>query len=176
MKSKLLLVALVGLLLISCGKKEEVKPPNEEEVVVEEQVIDQGDATSEQAIEVKEDENPLSEYVSDEVYENGREIFYGESENADMFAEDKEQFSGNYEDFKAYVESNFEPTMLITQNGVNSAVVYFSDGESTKRIIIKGSRVIEKDGSKYYINVFKDRVEIKKGKNGRVVPLYLRGR
>jgi hypothetical protein len=133
---------------------------------------------NEKTIEVKGDENPLVEYISNEVYEEGRTTFYGngDRDGVDMFSENKDQFSGSYEDFKAYVESSFKPTILITQNGVNSAVVYFSDGECTKRIIIKGSRVIEKGDNKYYINVFKDRVEIKKGKNGRVVPLYLRER
>ncbi len=171
MKTKILFITLVGLFLISCGKKEEEK---EVKIPVKTEIIEVEETTPPPAIEVVEEVNPLSKYISDEVYNEGVKIFYGDE--GSMFTEDRDLFSGNHEKFKAYIEARFKPTMLITQNGVNSAVVYYLEDGSKNRTIVRGFKIIEIEKIVYYIKVFKDRIEIEQGKNGRVVPLYLRGR
>lgn len=171
MKTKILFITLVGFVLVSCGKKEEEK---EVKIPVKTEIIEIENATPPPAIEVVEEVNPLSKYISDEVYNEGVEIFYGDEES--MFTEDADAFSGNYEEFKAYIEARFKPTMLIKQNGVNSAVVYYLEGGSKNRTMVSGFKIIEIEKIVYYIKVFKDRIEIKQGKNGRAVPLYLRER
>lgn len=172
MKIKILFITLVGFFLISCGKKEENKeikiPVKTEKIEIEEV------KTTPPAIEIVEEVNPLSKYISDEVYNEGVEIFYGDKES--MFSEDTDIFSGNYEKFSAYIQARFKPTMLITQNGVNSAVVYYLENGSKNRTMVSGFKRIQIEKMVYYIKVFKDRIEIKQGENGRSVPLYLRER
>jgi len=172
MKIKMLFIILLGIFSVSCGKKEEKK---EMKIPVKMEVAEvQKATTTPPAIEVVEEVNPLSKYISDEVYNKGVEVIYGDEES--MFSEDLGQFSGSYDEFKAYVEARFKPTMLITQNGVNSAVVYYLENGSKNRAMVSGFKIIEIEDIAYYIRVFKDRVEIKQGKNGRIVPLYLRER
>ncbi len=171
MKTKILFITFVGFILISCGKKEETK---EVEVPIKKEVVEVVKVTTPPVIEVPEEVNPLSKYVSDEVYNEGVKIFYGDEES--MFMEDTDEFSGSYEEFKAYVEARFKPTMLITQNGINSAVVYYLENGSKNRAMVSGFKIIKIEDITYYIRVFKDRIEIKQGKNGRAVPLYLRER
>ena len=171
MKTKILFMIVIGFLLISCRKKEEEK---KEETPIKKEIVEIVEVASPPVIEVEEEVNPLSKYVSDEVYDEGIEIFYGDEDN--MFTENTDEFSGNYDEFKIYVEGIFKPTMLITQNGINSAVVYYLDGGITKRAMVTGVKIIEIGEIVFYIKVFKDRIEIKQGKNGRSVSLYLRGR
>lgn len=171
MKTKILFITFVGFLLISCGKEEE---KTEVDVPIKKEVAEVVKVTTPPVIEVPEEVNPLSKYVSDEVYNEGVKIFYGDDES--MFIENTDEFSGSYEEFKAYVEARFKPTMLITQNGVNSAVVYYLENGSKNRAMVSGFKIIEIEDIVYYIKVFKDRIEIKQGKNGRTVPLYLRER
>jgi len=171
MKTKILFITFVGFLLISCGKEEEKR---EVDVPIKKEVAEVVKVTTPPVIEVPEEVNPLSKYVSDEVYNEGVKIFYGDDES--MFIENTDEFSGSYEEFKAYVEARFKPTMLITQNGVNSAVVYYLENGSKNRAMVSGFKIIEIEDMVYYIKVFKDRIEIKQGKNGRTVPLYLRER
>lgn len=171
MKIKMLFIILLGIFFVSCGKKEEKK---EVKKPVKMEAAEVEATTTPPAIEVVEEVNPLSKYISDEVYNEGIEVIYGDEES--MFSEDLGQFSGSYDEFKAYVEARFKPTMLITQNGVNSAVVYYLENGSKNRAMVSGFKIIEIEDIAYYIRVFKDRVEIKQGKNGRIVPLYLRER
>ncbi len=171
MRTKILFITLVGFFLVSCGKKEEEKKV---EIPVKTEIIKVEEVTTPPAIEVVEEVNPLSKYISDEVYNEGVEIFYGDEES--MFIEDADEFSGNYDKFKAYIEARFKPTMLIAQNGVNSAVVYYLENGSKNRTMVSGFKIIKIEETIYYIKVFKDRIEIKQGKNGRAVPLYLRER
>ncbi|WP_028855071.1 hypothetical protein [Psychrilyobacter atlanticus] len=171
MKTNILFIMFAGFIFISCGKKEEKKVLD---IPVKKEVIEVVKVTTPPVIEVPEEVNPLSKYVSDEVYNEGVKIFYDDEES--MFMEDTDEFSGSYEEFKAYVEARFKPTMLITQNGVNSAVVYYLEEGSKNRAMISGLEMIEIEDITYYIRVFKDRIEIKQGKNGRAVPLYLRER
>lgn len=171
MKTKILFITFVGFILISCGKKE---GKTEVDIPVKTEAVEVVKVTTPPAIEVPEEINPLSKYVSDEVYNEGVKIFYGDEES--MFIENTDEFSGNYEEFKAYIEGKFKPTMLITQNGVNSAVVYYLENGSKNRAMVSGFKIIEIEDIAYYIRVFKDRIEIKQGKNGRAVPLYLRER
>ncbi|OQY42082.1 MAG: hypothetical protein B6227_03280 [Fusobacteriia bacterium 4572_74] len=172
MKTKILFLTLVGSFLISCNKEEKkVEIPVKTEKVETVKVVE---ATTPSVIEEPEKLNPLSKYLSDEVYDEGVKIFYGDEES--MFMENLDEFSGNYGKFKAFVEAKFKPTMLITQNGVNSAVVYYLENGSKNRAIISGFKTIKIENMAYYIKVFKDRIEIKQGKNGRAVPLYLRER
>ena len=171
MKTKILFIILVGLFFVSCGKKEDEK---EVKIPVKTEVIEVEEVTIPLAEEAVEEVNPLSKYISDEVYDEGVEIFYRDEES--MFTEDADAFSGNYEEFKAYIEARFKPTILIAQNGVNSAVVYYLENGSKNRTMVSGFKKIEIEEIVYYIKVFKDRIEIKQGKNGRAVPLYLRER
>ena len=171
MKTKMLFITIIGFFLISCGKKAEEKKV---EIPTKQETVEVVEVTTPSAVEVVEEVNPLSKYISDEVYDKGVEIFYGNEES--MFAENTDEFSGNYDEFKTYIEGKFKPTMLITQSGTNSAVVYYLDSGITKRLMVIGIKVIEIDEILYYIKAFKDRIEIKQGKNGRSVPLYLRGR
>jgi len=171
MKTKILFITFVGFILISCGKKEEKR---EVDIPIKREVVEVVKVTTPPVIEVPEEVNPLSKYLSDKIYNEGVEIFYGDDEN--MFTEDRDEFSGNHDEFKAYVEARFKPTMLITQNGVNSAVVYYLENGSKNRAIVSGFKIIKIENIAYYIKVFKDRIEIKQGKNGRAVPLYLRER
>lgn len=171
MKTKILFITLVGFFLASCGKKEEIK---EIKIPVKKERVQIENIMTPPAIEIVEEVNPLSKYVSDKVYNEGIEIFYGDERS--MFAEDTDVFSGNQEKFKAYIEAKFKPTMLITQNGVNSAMVYYLENGSRNRTMVKGFKIIEIEKIIYYIKVFKDRVEIKQGENGKAVPLYLRER
>jgi len=171
MKTKILFITFVGFVLISCGKKEEEKVVN---IPIKKDVVEVVKVTTPPVIEVPEEVNPLSKYLSDKIYNEGVETYYGDDEN--MFTEDRDEFSGNHDEFKAYVEARFKPTMLITQNGVNSAVVYYLENGSKNRAIVSGLKMIEIENIPYYIKVFKDRIEIKQGKNGRAVPLYLRER
>ncbi|MGB6128526.1 MAG: hypothetical protein WBG30_07235 [Psychrilyobacter sp.] len=171
MKTKILFITFIGFILISCGKKEEEK---EVDIPIKKELIEVVKVATPPAIEVQEEVNPLSKYLSDKIYNEGIEIYYGDDEN--MFTEDKKEFSRNYDEFKAYVEARFKPTMLITQNGVNSAVVYYLENGSKNRAIVSGFKMIEIEDVTYYIKVFKDKIEIKQGKNGKAVPLYLRER
>ena len=171
MKTNILFIMFAGFIFISCGKKEEKKKID---IPIKKEVVEVVKVTTPPVIEVPEEVNPLSKYVSDQVYNEGVKIFYGDEES--MFMEDTDEFSGSYEEFKTYVEAKFKPTMLITQNGVNSAVVYYVEDDSKNRAMISGLEMIEIENITYYIKVFKDRIEIKQGKNGRAVPLYLRER
>jgi len=171
MKIKIMFITLVGFFLISCGKKKEekkIKIPIKKEVVQIEKV------TTPTAIKIVEEVNPLSKYISDKVYNEGVKFFYGDKRN--IFVTDTDVFSGNQEKFKEYVKAKFKPTMLITQNGVNSAIVYYLENGTKSRTMVRGFEMIEIEEIVYYIKVFKDRIEIKQGKNGRAVPLYLRER
>ena len=117
--------------------------------------------------QIKKDKNPLSDYISDGVYEKGRIIFY---------KKDKNMFTQDYREFKNYVEENFKVKMLTTQGGISSAVLYYSGENKIRRIIVKGQKKIKIGEKTYYIKVFKDRVEINLGKNSQSISLYLRER
>ena len=171
MKTKILFILLIGLLFISCGKKEEVK---EIKIPVKKEMVEVKNIVTPPAIEIIEEVNPLSKYISDKVYDEGVKIFYGDKSS--MFEEDLDVFSGNQEDYKTYIEAKFKLTMLITQNGINSAIVYFLENGSKNRAMVEGFKTIEIEKKVYDIKVFKDRVEIKEGKTGKIVPLYLRER
>ena len=169
MKNNILVIVFVSFLFITCGKKDETK---EVEAPIKKEKLEVVKETTQPITEELEEINPLSKYMSDEVYNEGIKLFYSEKES--MFMEDSSGFSYNYENFKAYIEGRFKPTMLIKQNGVNSAVVYYLDNGSKKRTIIMGHKIIEIEEVKYFIKAFKDRIEIKQGENGKAVPLYLR--
>ena len=171
MKIKILFIISVGFFLASCSKKEEVK---EIKIPIKTQEVQIENKKSPSIITVVEEVNPLSEYISDKVYNEGVKIFYGDERN--MFSEDTDVFSGNQEKLKANIEARFKLAMLVTQSGVNSAVIYYLENGSKNRVIINGFKIIEIEKIVYYIKIFKDRIEIKEGKNGRSVPLYLRER
>ena len=175
MRNKILFLILITFLLISCGKKEK-EPKKEPAPVKAEKVAGEvpQDEKEELSGEVEGNSNPLSEYVSDEVYEDGIRRFYGE--DSGMFLNDADKFTGGYEELKAYVESNFKITMLATQGGKSSAVLYYPSEEGEKRVIVTGGTILEIGEKIFYVKAFKDRVEIKQGKKGRAVPLYLRER
>jgi len=176
MRNKILFLILITFLLISCGKKE--KEPEKEPAPVKAEKVAGGVPQEEKeknlSEEVKENTNPLSEYISDEIYEDGIRKFYGE--DGGMFIEDSNQFAGSNEELKKYIESNFKITMLATQGGKSSAVLYYPSKDGLKRIIVTGGTIVEVEEKIFYIKAFKDRVEIKQGKKGRAVPLYLRER
>lgn len=170
MKTKIFFIIFTGLFIISCGEKKEVK-----EIVVpikkEEKAIKKVEPP---IVEEVKEVNPLSNYISDEVYNEGIKIFYGDKES--MFTENTDIFSGNQEELKASIEKKFKLIILAKQNGINSAVVYYLKNGSKNRTIISGVKMIEIEKMIYFIKVFNDRIEIKQGKNGIAIPLYLRER
>jgi len=176
MRNKILFLILIAFLLISCGKKEK-EPEKEPAPVKAEKVageVPQDEKEGVSTEEVEEKTNPLAEYISDDVYEEGIRRFYGE--DGGMFLADADKLTGGYEEFKRYVESNFKITMLATQGGKSSAVLYYPSDEGIKRVIVSGGTILEIGEKIFYVKAFKDRVEIKQGKKGRAVPLYLRER
>jgi hypothetical protein len=172
MRIKLLFITLIAFLWTSCGEKE-VEPEKKKVPTVGIKKVNEN--IGEEVVEDKvQNTNPLSEYVSDEVYKKGIEKFYN-SENS-MFIEDSEQFKGSFESLETHIKSSFQITMLATQNGKTSAVLYYVTTQGIKRTIVTDEKVLEIGEHHYYIKIFKDRAEIKQGKKGRAVPLYLRKR
>lgn len=171
MKTKIMFITLTVFFITSCGNKKEekeIKMPIKKEIVQTESIMTSA------PIKIVEEDNPLSKYISDKVYNEGLKIFYGDKRS--MFAANTDIFSANQEKLKIYIETKFKPTMLVTQNGINSAVVYYLENGSKSRVMVRGLKIIEIEEIVYYIKVFKDRIEIKQGENGIAVPLYLRER
>jgi len=114
--------------------------------------------------------NPLGAYLTDEVYNKGIEIFATKQE---FFSEDSSLFD---ETLKTFVESHFKLTMLLSQNNKKMAIIYYNKGNTTKRLLIIGSKVIKDADQIYDLKVFTDRVEVSKRGNNQTIPIYLRGR
>jgi hypothetical protein len=170
MKNKIMFIISIAFLMISCGKSE---PESVEPVVKTKKIVKKIVEPETIEIPIREDTNPISDSVSDEVYKKGIAKFYAKNS---MFTEAEGHSSGGTEELELYVKNNFKITMLVTQGKKSSTMLYYPSETGKKRIVVTGTGKISIGKEVYYIKTFKDHVEIKQRSTGKKVPLYLRER
>ncbi len=94
-----------------------------------------------------------------------------ENKNTIQIDENK-LFKESYEDIEKKLKEKFKVKMILTKNGISSALIEDLRSSPKKRLIIKDERSLEINNKLYHVKIFSDRVDIKQGNNEWVISIY----